>query len=123
MDAQLQQIIDVQAAQNQLLKKQLRWLKAGLLTLTILATAAIGCLGYLIHEHGTLSSNLAVLTAEPILEHPVSLAENDAAEIQFPVRIKVPEMVQTEYVAPSIDFNFPVSSANEPRRGFGGMCL
>jgi hypothetical protein len=122
MDAQLQQIIEVQAEQNQLLKKQLRWLKGGLLTLMILATAATGCLGYLIHANGTLSSNLAVLAAEPILEHPISLAENDTAEIQFPVRIKVPEMGKTE-PAIQLDFDFPVSSEYRPGRGCDGMCL
>lgn len=122
MDAQLQQIIDVQAEQNQLLKKQLRWLKGGMLTLMILATAAIGCLGFLIHAHGTLSSNLAVLAAEPILEHPISLAETDTTQLQFTARVEVPEMAQIKYVAP-LDFVFPVASPDEPPRGFHGMCL
>ena len=136
MDAQLKQLIESQAEQNQLLKNQLRWLKFSLLTLLLLATASCCCLGFLIHERGSANSNLTVVTTEPILEHPISLAENDTTEFQFPARslaendttqfqfgtrIAVPPMVKTEFATTPIKLTFPTEP--QPGRGCDGMCL
>jgi hypothetical protein len=136
MDAQLKQLIECQAEQNQLLKNQLRWLKFSLLTLLLLATASCCCLGFLIHERRTANSKFTVVTNEPILEHPIplgendttqfqvpagSLAEDDATQFQFGKRITVPPMVKTEFATSPIEF----SAQPELRRGRGcdGMCL
>jgi hypothetical protein len=116
MDAQLKQLIECQAEQNQLLKNQLRWLRFSLLTLLLLATASCCCLGFLIHERGTANSKLTVVTIEPILEHPISLAENDTTQFQFGKRVTVPPMVKTEFTMPEL-------SLPRPARGCDGMCL
>jgi hypothetical protein len=121
MDAQLKQLIERQAEQNQLLKNQLRWLKFSLLTLLLLATASCCCLGFLIHEHGTANSKLTVVATEPILEHPISLAENDTTQFQFGKRITVPPMAKTEYATTPIKLTFPTEP--HPGRGCDGMCL
>ena len=136
MDAQLKQLIECQAEQNQLLKNQLRWFKFGLLTLSLFATASCCCLGFLIHEHGADNRNLTVVTTEPILEHPISLAENDTTQIQFPARslaendstqsqfgkrITVPPMTKATPI--QFDFSKVVSEPDRPARGCDGMCL
>jgi hypothetical protein len=122
MDAQLKQLIECQAEQNQLLKNQLRWLKFGLLTLLLLATASCCCLGFLIHERGTANSKLTVVTTEPILEHPISLAENDITQFEFGKRITVPPMVKTEFATTPIELT-PPEPELRPGRGCDGMCL
>jgi hypothetical protein len=122
MDSQLQQFIEVQAEQNQLLKNQLRWLKFGLLALLISASGSIGCLGLLLHAHSTPNSNLTVVVAEPILEHPISLAENDTVQMQLPTigRLEIPPMPSAQV---ALDFSFPVAAGPRPGRGCDGMCL
>ena len=134
MQAQLQQIIEVQTEQNQLLKSQLRWLKASLALLLIVMTC---CLASLVHERGIANSKITVVTTEQILEHPISLAENDtsqtrfpeellaendAAQFQFGKRITVPPMAKPS----SIDFDFPTAVAVPAfgtGRGSHGMCF
>ena len=138
MDAQLKQLIECQAEQNQLLKNQLRWLKFSLLTLLLLATASCCCLGFLLHEQATANSSLTVVTTEPILEHPISLAENDTTEFQFPARslaendttqfqlgkrITVPPMVKTKFATTPLELSFPAEPELRPGRGCDGMCL
>jgi hypothetical protein len=130
METQLEQIIQVQAKQNQLLKNQLRWLTVGLL---VMVAVSICSLGVLIHERGKVT----VVTMEPIIEHPISLGEdetnqiqfashslteNDATHIQFGNRITPPPMGN----ASPIQFDFPkvVSDAElRPGRGCDGMCF
>jgi hypothetical protein len=131
MDAQLKQLIECQAEQNQLLKNQLRWFKFSLPTLLLFATVSCCCLGFLIHARGIANRKLTVVTSEPILERPISFAESDTAQLQFPAsslaendstqfqfgkKITVPPMVRTE-------FNMPELSLPRPARGCDGMCL
>jgi hypothetical protein len=123
MDAQLKQPIECQAEQNQLLKNQLCWLKFSLLTLSLLATVFYCCLGFLIHERGTANSNFTIITTESILEHPISLAENDTTQFQFGERITVPPMVKTVFATTPIELSFPVEPELRPGRGCDGMCL
>lgn len=130
MDAQLAQII---AEQNRLLRNQLRWLKVSLLTLLLTATASVCCLSMLIRERSVAAGKVTVVTTEPILEHPMSLAENESNDVQFPVRtptehggtllqiinrLTVPPMEK----ATPIEFSFPKASIPE-RRGCDGMCF
>ncbi len=121
MDAQLTLLIESQAEQNRLLKEQLRWLKFGLLASLVLATASICCLGFLIRNKGAANRNLTVVTTEPILEHPISVAETDSTQLQFPTmeRLQVPPMLKTGYTAP-IELSFP---EYRPGPRCDGMCL
>lgn len=135
MQAQLQQIIEVQAEQNRLLKTQLRWLKA---TLALLLLVTVCCVGSLIQERGIANGKITVVTTEPILEHPISLAESDTApeasteklpienetiQFQFGKRITVPPMSAPAPI--QLDFSFVIAEAagDRPRRGCDGMCF
>jgi hypothetical protein len=138
MDAQLKQLIECQAEQNRILTNQLQWLKFSLLALLLLATASCCCLGFLIHERGNANSKFTVVATEPILEHSISLAENDTIQFQFPTislaengatqsqfgnRITVPPMTKAAFI--ELDFSAVVSEAEYTRRGSrsDGMCL
>src|SRR5882757_2762206 len=55
MDAQLQQIIELQTEQNQLLKKYLWRFRFSLITLLLLTTAICCCLGFVIYTQQTSS--------------------------------------------------------------------
>lgn len=143
MDSQLPQLIVAQSAQDQLLMNQLQQLKLGLLSVSLLAIASLYYSVLLLHERGTVNDRFTVVTTEPILEHPISVTENDPAQIQFPVRfaendatslnitpqplgirITVPPMANTPPATPiEPDPTFPTAAAPRPGRRCDGMCL
>jgi hypothetical protein len=98
-----------------------------------MAAVSICSMGVLVHEHG----KVAVTTTEPIIQHPLSLAENDAIQFQFTAksfvendpsqlatgnRLTVPPMATTAPI--ELNFSAVVNDTElRPGRGCDGMCM
>jgi hypothetical protein len=74
MDAQLQQLIELQAEQNQLLKRHLWRLRFSLLTLLLLTTATCCGLGVVIYRQEPQQRVIRVPVAVPPVPTPAPIA-------------------------------------------------
>jgi len=76
MDAQLQQIIELQTEQNQLLKRYLWRFRFSLITLLLLTTIICCCLGFVIYTQQKVSRTAPIpagITISPYIGPPPTI--------------------------------------------------